>query len=375
LSVVDSRPSSDAASESATERPSSPWWRRSWKAIVGILGAFGILGAIGGYLVNAIGPDVEETLRGGGSVGISIQEDPQGGSDGFRAAARSPRGLDAALGQATDCASLFLLAKGAGAVDVGRSLYNAVLEGRTHRDVAITDMRAKILKRTSPLTGAEISCQSAGALDAIGVGFNLDEPDPRARKINDFFSDLGALYFGGGNVVTLRKAEVQPVQIAGFVSRDYVEWEIHARAVIDGKEEELIIDNNGEPFRLTGAPPKSKGAPQYGRYYEWIWYEMPQRLYNSDLPVSEATSATKSTSTSGTGGAGLPGSKDCGGVSANSVTTCRFARDVKNTYYSSGRSSRVTVHSDATGLDYEMSCTSGSPHVCTGGNGAEVRFD
>jgi hypothetical protein len=266
---------------------------------------------------------------------------------------------------------LFLLAKEAGAVDVGRSLYNAVLEGRTHRDVAITDMRAKILKRTSPLTGAEISCQSAGALDAIGVGFNLDEPDPRARKIRDLFSDLGALYFGGGNVVTLQKAEVQPVQIAGFASRDYVEWEIHARAVIDGKEEKLIIDNNGEPFRLTGAPPKSNGAPQYDRYYEWVWYEMPQHLYTSDVPVPVGGSG----GTSGTGGAGSPGSKDCGGVSANSVTTCGFAKDVKNAYYSSGGGSHVTVHSDATGRDYDMSCSSGSPHVCTGGNGAEVRFD
>lgn len=344
---------------------------------MGILAAFGILGAIGGYLVNAIGPDVEETLRGGGSVGISIQEDPQGGSDGFHAAARSPRGLDSTLRQATDCDSLFQLSKAAGAVDVGRSLYNAVLEGRTHRDVAITDMRAKILKRTSPLTGAEISCQSAGALDAIGVGFNLDEPDPRARKLKDLFSDLGALYFGGGNVVTLRKAEVQPVQIAGFASRDYVEWEIHARAVIDGKEEELIIDNNGEPFRLTGAPPKSNGAPQYDRYYEWIWYEMPQHLYASDVPVpAGGTGGTNGTNaTSGTGGAGSPGSKDCGAVNANSVTTCGFAKDVKNAYYRSGGSSHVTVHSDSTGRDYDMSCSSGSPHVCTGGNGAEVRFD
>jgi hypothetical protein len=309
-------------------------------------------------------------------VGISIQEDPQGGSDGFRAAARSPRGLDSALSQATDCASLFLLAKGAGAVDVGRALYNAVLEGRTHRDVAITDMRAKILKRTAPLTGAEISCQSAGSLDAIGVGFNLDEPDPRARKVTDLFSDLGALYFGGGNVVTLRKAEVQPVQIVGFASRDYVEWEIHARAVIDGKEEELIINNNGEPFRLTGAPPKSNGAPQYDRYYEWVWYEMPQRLYAAEVPVPVGgTNGTNGTSgTSATGGAVSAG-KDCGGVTANQVTSCGFAKNVKKAYRKSGGSTKITVHSDVTGLDYDMSCTSDSPHVCTGGNGAEVRFD
>jgi hypothetical protein len=83
----------------------------------------------------------------------------------------------------------------------------------------------------------------------------------------------------------------------------------------------------------------------------------------------------------GSGAAGTSGSqaapamKDCGAVSANSVTTCGFAQNVKNAYFSSGGASHVTVHSDATGRDYDMSCSGGSPHICTGGNGAEVRFD
>lgn len=285
-----SRPPSDGGTEPATGSPGSPWWRRSWKVIVGILGAFGILGAIGGYLVNAIGPDVEETLRGGGSVGISVREDPQGGSDGFRVAAASPRGLDSKLGKATSCDSLFDLAKRAGAVDVGQSIHNVILEGRTHRDVAIVDMRARILKRKPPLAGAEIFCASAGAIDAIGVGFNLDEPDPRARRIKDLYSrELGPPYFGGGNVVTLRKTEVQPFQIVTFAGRGYIEWEIEARAVIDGKEEELIIDHNGEPFRLTGAAEPTADGQPYQRYYEWVWCcAGAPALRTSDSPSKNA---------------------------------------------------------------------------------------
>jgi hypothetical protein len=81
--------------------------------------------------------------------------------------------------------------------------------------------------------------------------------------------------------------------------------------------------------------------------------------------------------TSGSTGGGaeaFSGFQDCGGVYANSVTTCGFAQNVKEAYLNSGGSSKVTAHSDATGLDYVMSCTSGSPNICTGGNGAEVRF-
>jgi hypothetical protein len=257
-------------------------WRRYWKAVVGVLAAFGILGAVGSYLVNAIGPDVQEELAGGGSVGISVREDPQGGSGGFDVAARSAAGLTTPLHNARDCDSLFQAAKRAGAVDVGQSIYSVVLEGRTHRDVAIVDMRAKILKRERILTGADVHCQSAGAMDAIGVGFNLDEQSPTARTIKDTpVTDpreaLGGPYFGGGNIVLLKKTEVQPFQITGVTSRDYVEWEITAQALIDGSKEEITIDNNGQPFRITGG----SATTDYSRYYEWLWYDTPQRLYIS----------------------------------------------------------------------------------------------
>lgn len=281
-----SRPSLNDATETVTTPPPPPRWRRYWKVVVGVIGAFGILGGVGTYLVNAIGPDVEEKIVGGGSLGISVREDPQGGSDGFDAAARSPAGLDTKLRKARDCDSLFEAAKRAGAVDVGRSIHNVVLEGRTHRDVAIVDMRARILKREPMLTGARISCASAGATEAIGVGFDFDEPRPTARTVKDLPSgELGGAYFARGNIVSLKKTEVQPFQVVGVASRDYIEWEIDARAVIDGKEQDITINNNGKPFRITGGA-EGPGASKvrYGRYYEWVWYEMPQRLSISDKP-------------------------------------------------------------------------------------------
>jgi hypothetical protein len=275
-------PSNDAA-EAVTIPP--PRWRRYWKAAVAVLGAFGILGAVGGYLVNSIGPDVEEKLTGGSPLRIAVREDPQGGGDGFHVATQSPTGLTAKLREAKDCDSLFRLAKRAGAVDVRRSIHNVVLEGRTHRDVAIVDMRARILRRASIFTGAEISCASAGAIDAIGVGFNLDEPNPAARRIKDLPSGkLGDPYFGRGNIVSLRKTEVQPLQIVGLANRAYIEWEIDARVVIDGEEKKITIDNNGQPFRITGGTPPGEASARYSHYYEWVWYETPQRLSISDKP-------------------------------------------------------------------------------------------
>ena len=74
----------------------------------------------------------------------------------------------------------------------------------------------------------------------------------------------------------------------------------------------------------------------------------------------------------GTGGSG--GSRQCGGgLSANSNTTCAFARNVRDAYEGTG-SGTVEVYSPAIDRTYTMSCTGGSPHTCTGGNNAAVYF-
>jgi hypothetical protein len=65
---------------------------------------------------------------------------------------------------------------------------------------------------------------------------------------------------------------------------------------------------------------------------------------------------------------------DCGnGLTAGAHTSCPFAENVRSAYESSG-SGTLDVYSPTTGQTYRMYCTSTSPHVCTGGNGASVYF-
>jgi hypothetical protein len=69
------------------------------------------------------------------------------------------------------------------------------------------------------------------------------------------------------------------------------------------------------------------------------------------------------------------GSSCGGGVSVGPNTSCAFARNVRANYYqSSGGNISLNVYSPTTGRYYTMSCTGGSPHVCTGGNNASVYF-
>jgi Glucodextranase, domain B len=70
----------------------------------------------------------------------------------------------------------------------------------------------------------------------------------------------------------------------------------------------------------------------------------------------------------------LSAATNCGGgLTAGARTSCAFAENVRATYAQSG-SGVLDVYSPTTGRTYRMYCTSSSPHVCTGGNGASVYF-
>jgi|SRR5215211_5704960 len=63
----------------------------------------------------------------------------------------------------------------------------------------------------------------------------------------------------------------------------------------------------------------------------------------------------------------------CGdGLSVGPNTSCPFGREVRGSY--PGSSATFEVYSPTTGMVYTMSCTTGSPHECKGGNNASVYF-
>ncbi len=70
----------------------------------------------------------------------------------------------------------------------------------------------------------------------------------------------------------------------------------------------------------------------------------------------------------------LASATNCGnGLTAGARTSCPFAENVRTSFEASG-SGVLDVYSPVTGQTYRMYCTAGSPHVCTGGNGASVYF-
>jgi hypothetical protein len=252
--------------------------RRLWRPIVAVVAAFGLLGAVGGKLVDDYYDDVAEAVRGDGPLLVAAGFDSGVYSDGWAAVVPGPPGFARAGEDVTDCASLLEAARGAGAADVGSTWLSVLMEGRTHKDVAITGMRATVLRRGAPLTDTHVSCPSAGDASAVGIAFDLDEERPVARILQDDGS-AGDPYFGS-SVVTFTEGEVVPFQIAGATSRSYVEWVVEVDLLVDDRRETVRIDDGGAPFRTTAGRP----AGDYRSFVQWAWYEDPPRLVVGDEP-------------------------------------------------------------------------------------------
>jgi hypothetical protein len=196
--------------------------------------------------------------RAGKPLAFSVREDPYGGGDGFKLAARSEGRLDAKLQRASSCNGLMAAAKQTGAVDVSSVLDDLVLESK-RTNVSIVDMHARVLKRSPPLTGASISCASAGVEKAVGVMFNLDEPDAPARTIADYQElQAGNPYFAGVKIVSIENGQMQPFQLVGVSRSAYVEWVVDADVVIDDQQRTVRSPTTGarseSPRRLRTRP-------------------------------------------------------------------------------------------------------------------------
>jgi serine/threonine protein kinase len=101
----------------------------------------------------------------------------------------------------------------------------------------------------------------------------------------------------------------------------------------------------------------------------------PARVSRQGHSGTSSNSAVAGAATPVAPPAGSPTSSCGGDLSVGPNTTCGFARNVEQAYLqSAGGNTDVTAYSPATGQTYTMSCTGGTPHVCTGGTNASVYF-
>ncbi|MEO3784900.1 hypothetical protein ABGB12_16290 [Actinocorallia sp. B10E7] len=135
-----------------------------------------------------------------------------------------------------------------GGVDPGNTHAKIALRGNAVKPVRIMDMRA-LNECRSPLTGALALSPPAGLESAVKVGFDLDQPQPHARTVDED-GRWGGPYFSD-QTITLEREETLVLHIVGAVKARYCEFRLEVRLLMNGQEKVQVIDDNGVPFKVS----------------------------------------------------------------------------------------------------------------------------
>jgi hypothetical protein len=157
------------------------------------------------------------------------------------------------------------------AVDEGDTWIKITLVGASPQTVVITDIRAKILSRTSlPRGGTFMNMPVQGGSDDLSLGIDLDSPVPSARDwyaYHVFYSDS---YFQKHSI-TLRDGEAFTGDIEVATGTADVSYELVIDAVVNGTLTHTTVLDGSRPFRTIafgGHYAKMFGwdpsIPQYG---------------------------------------------------------------------------------------------------------------
>jgi hypothetical protein len=279
-------PGSPSPSSGKATAQSSSLVKRLLSAPWKVFTALGILSAVGVFLVDEYGPGVMDDLRRDDPIRVVAGYDPNGYSDGWWMALPSGASLDTTAAELAASSGLRTWLASQGGVDVGWSYVRVAVEGRRNSTVRIVNMRAVVTSRDEPFNGISVLLSSQGQIGVRVVSLDLDEPEAIARR-RDETGNQGEPYFRD-RVVTLNEGEVEIFEVEGTTIQCYCEWVIELELLVDGEEQILRVDNNGEPFRTT-----AEAAGSYEASYEYKPWRKPRSLVLVDQePVPPSTPAS-----------------------------------------------------------------------------------
>ncbi|MEV8015868.1 hypothetical protein AB0O76_05835 [Streptomyces sp. NPDC086554] len=300
--VTFTEPSSQAGSgpEELTEgwgRPAGTLrWRRgrsAHEAITGVgeekprrlvVSAIGVamLSVIGGSMPGTAPGPVPSATASGPDFAVSVEAvrlDDEGWwaatSGDFRPSAAQSRFLAKPMSTASENYDDFL--RSTGAVNVGEQTLRLTLTGRSDQQVNVLDVRPVIVRRASPLAGTLFAVGSQAGSATFQVVYDLDRPNPVARKAvrdTDFSEanpDAGEVKAGPpfftDTTITLHRDEQNVLVLRARTERFHVAFRLKVTYMLGDRRKYMTIDDRGRPFQVTGVSRNPDGEERYGRVF------------------------------------------------------------------------------------------------------------
>ncbi|EOD64899.1 hypothetical protein [Amycolatopsis vancoresmycina] len=159
-------------------------------------------------------------------------------------------------------------------VSGGASLLHQVirlhLEGPRTGQVVVTDIRAVIRKRRPPLSGSLVWSPPQGAEDSAQTLLELDDRFPVLQSaVRDDVHDrnIPAGPYFPTHTIKLTGGETSEVIVTASAAKGAYEYALAVFSQSGTEIKQTIVDDGGEPFRVSGFPCSGRGQAAYRTLY------------------------------------------------------------------------------------------------------------
>ncbi|TQF02997.1 hypothetical protein E6W39_12910 [Kitasatospora acidiphila] len=163
-------------------------------------------------------------------------------------------------------------ARAHGGVDFGITLLFVTVTNRSDTHLTLRAIRALILDRSEPMTGALVNRQTAGSSAVPELIVDLDRDEPDLVQVDEFTRQpVGARPYFDRTHVRLAPDESEKFIITAEIHRSCCTWQLGLIFHPDGGQEFLV--QPPDRFRTTGLPMQGL-AP----VLTWQWHLKPPRF-------------------------------------------------------------------------------------------------
>ena len=220
---------------------------------VGLVALGAVLGAVLTWLADRLLPVAWRRLRHRPAIDVHIETDPgvflAGGPNWDAFGYLLPLDLGAVGPPPSDfCRDWHEWAVSQGGIPAKWARIRVTLSGHLDATVLVDNIKVDVVSRTSIPSGTHVLCRTGGA-DTIPRGFNLDlEQDPPVAQ----FVSVGGETVYEPLGITVKKGEVEILEIEASAETQLVEWTAELGLVVNGKRESAQLSNSGRPFVISG---------------------------------------------------------------------------------------------------------------------------
>lgn len=164
-----------------------------------------------------------------------------------------------------------------GGVDADQTDAYAYLQGTPGTAVIIDDIEIEVVRRERPMRGTSGHCPAGGAAGSprlIDVDLDEDPPVVRYAEPGDDAPTRRRLSF------TLDGTETESFILRGHTTTCYCAWRARMKMVVDGRRTDVVLEDDGEPFRTSASRNASHMAWDGRR-----WRGMTRAEYELSLPM------------------------------------------------------------------------------------------